>query len=201
MDVQGRVIIGISGASGAIYGVRMLKMLQSFRGLTTHLVISQAAKMTLKSEMGISPKAVEELASKTYVVTDIGAEIASGSFPTLGMIIAPCSIRTMSEISTGVTSSLLTRAADVHLKERRKLILMVRETPLHVGHLETMTRLSHMGAIIAPPVPAFYNNPSSIEDIVVQTNARMLALLGLEHPNLVEWGGLSHIKEDGLKSI
>ncbi|MEX0838450.1 MAG: UbiX family flavin prenyltransferase [Parvibaculum sp.] len=182
-----RLVVGISGASGVAYGVRLLEMLASL-GVETHLVMTKAAEMTLGYETGLKPKEVEALAHTRYRLDDIGAAIASGSFRTLGMIVAPCSVRTMSEIATGVTSSLLTRAADVMLKERRRLVLMVRETPLHTGHLRTMTQLSEIGAIIAPPVPALYTQPGSIDAMVTQTAARMLDLFGLEAPETQRWG-------------
>jgi len=182
-----RLVVGISGASGVAYGVRLLEMLGSL-GVETHLVMTRAAEMTLGYETGLKPKDVEALAHTRYRLEDIGAAIASGSFKTLGMIVAPCSVRTMSEISTGVTSSLLTRAADTMLKERRRLVLMVRETPLHTGHLRTMTQLSEIGAIIAPPVPALYTQPGSIDEMVTQTAARMLDLFGLEAPETQRWG-------------
>ena len=153
-----RLIVGISGASGTVYGVRLLEMLRK-TDIETHLVMSKSAEMTLAYETDLKAKDVRELATKSYPVTDIGAAISSGSFPTMGMIIAPCSIRTMSEIATGVTATLLSRAADVVLKEKRRLVLAVRETPLHGGHLRTMTTLADIGAVIAPIVPAFYNRP------------------------------------------
>ena len=149
-----RLIVGISGASGIIYGVRLLQMLKDLP-IESHLVMSKSAEMTLGYELDIKLKQIHDLADHVYPVKNIGAAISSGSFRTMGMVIAPCSVRSMSEIATGVTTSLLTRAADVVLKERKKLVLMVRETPLHTGHLRTMTALSEMGAIIAPPLPAF----------------------------------------------
>ncbi|MBX3491661.1 MAG: UbiX family flavin prenyltransferase [Parvibaculum sp.] len=182
-----RLVVGISGASGVAYGVRLLEMLGSL-GVETHLVMTRAAEDALGYETGLKPKDVEALAHTRYRLDDIGAAIASGSFKTLGMIVAPCSVRTMSEISTGVTSTLLTRAADTMLKERRRLVLMVRETPLHTGHLRTMTQLSEIGAIIAPPVPALYAKPASIDEMVTQTSARMLDLFGLEAPDTRRWG-------------
>ena len=154
-DTPARIIVGISGASGAVYGVRALELLAA-AGVETHLVVTRSAHLTLSQELGMSPAALAEKASVVHNIQDIGATISSGSFRTLGMLIAPCSVRTMSEIATGVTSTLISRAADVVLKERRKLVLMVRETPLHLGHLRTMTSLAEMGAIIMPPVPAFY---------------------------------------------
>lgn len=182
-----RLIVGISGASGVAYGVRLLELLKE-AGVETHLVMTKAAEMTLGYETGMKPRDVEALAHTRYRIEDIGAGIASGSFKTLGMIVAPCSVRTMSEIATGVTSSLLTRAADVVLKERRRLVLMVRETPLHTGHLRTMTQLSEMGAIIAPPVPGLYAKPATIDELVTQTAARALDLFDLDIDATKRWG-------------
>ncbi len=182
-----RVIVGISGASGAAYGVRLLEVLREM-SVESHLIMSRAGEMTIGYETPHKPADVAALAHTRYNVNDIGAAVASGSFKTLGMIIAPCSVRTMSEIATGVTSSLLTRAADVVLKERRPLILMIRETPLHLGHLRTMTQLAEMGAIIAPPVPALYAEPQTIADLVDQSVARALDLLGLDAPGAKRWG-------------
>lgn len=184
-----RLVVGISGASGAAYGVRALEALAEM-GVETHLVMSRAAALTLSSELGLTPADLAERASATYRVQDVGAAIASGSFKTMGMLIAPCSIRTMSEIATGVTSSLLTRAADVTLKERRPLVLMVRETPLHLGHLRTMTALAEMGAVIAPPLPAFYAGPQTLDDIVDQSVGRALDLFGLSWDRTRRWSGL-----------
>ena len=160
-----RLVVGISGASGVIYGVRVLELLRA-QDVETHLVISRSAEVTLAYETSYKVSDVKALASKSYAPQDIGAAISSGSYQTLGMIVAPCSIRSMSEIATGVTTTLLTRAADVVLKERRRLVLLVRETPLHTGHLRTMTALSEMGAIIAPPVPAFYSKPQTLNDMI-----------------------------------
>ncbi|MDO1558817.1 UbiX family flavin prenyltransferase [Brevundimonas sp. 2R-24] len=184
-----RVVVGVSGASGAVYAVRVLEALREL-GVETHLVASRAAALTLSQELDLSPADLAARADVTYRVGEVGAAIASGSFRTLGMIIAPCSVRTMSEIATGVTSSLLTRAADVTLKERRPLVLMVRETPLHLGHLRTMTALAEMGATIAPPLPAFYAKPRSIEQMVDQSVGRALDLLGLDWSATRRWGGL-----------
>jgi 4-hydroxy-3-polyprenylbenzoate decarboxylase len=170
---QPRLIIGISGASGIAYGVRLLSVLRQ-APVETHLVISRAAEITIAHETAMKVAEVRALADVWYQAQDIGAAIASGSFRTLGMIVAPCSIRSMSEIATGVTSTLLTRAADVTLKERRRLLLMVREAPLHTGHLRTMTTLSEFGAIIYPPVPAFYPKPATIDELVDQTVGRAL---------------------------
>ena len=183
-----RLIVGISGASGTIYGVRLLELLRKAE-IETHLVMSRSAEMTLAYETDIKPKDVRALASVHYAVTDIGAAISSGSFPTMGMIIAPCSIRTMSEIASGVTASLLSRAADVVLKEKRRLVLAIRETPLHVGHLRSMTVLAEIGAVIAPIVPAFYNRPRSVDDIVNHTCGRLLDLLGIDTGIVKRWKG------------
>ncbi len=183
-----RIIVGISGASGIVYGVRALQLLRDCP-VQTHLVISKSAKLTLHYELDMSLADLESLADEVHPINDIGASIASGSFPTAGMLIAPCSVRTMSEIATGVTSTLLTRAADVVLKERRRLVLMVRETPLHTGHLRTMTQLSEMGAVIAPPVPAFYTRPQTLDDVVTQTVGRALDLFDLELAQVKRWQG------------
>jgi flavin prenyltransferase len=183
-----RLIVGISGASGAVYGVRLLEMLRQAE-IETHLVMSRSAEMTLAYETDYKPKDVRALASVNYPVTDIGAAISSGSFPTIGMIIAPCSIRTMSEIASGVTASLLSRAADVVLKEKRRLVLALRETPLHVGHLRSMTVLAEIGAVIAPIVPAFYNRPRTVEDIVNHTCGRLLDLFGIDTGTVKRWKG------------
>jgi 4-hydroxy-3-polyprenylbenzoate decarboxylase len=185
---QQRAVVGISGASGVIYGVRALDALREL-GVESHLVVSRAAALTLAQETDLTLAELSAKASVAYRVGDVGAAIASGSFRTIGMIVAPCSVRTMSEIATGVTSSLLTRAADVTLKERRPLVLMVRETPLHLGHLRTMASLAEMGASIAPPLPAFYVKPASIEDLVDQSVGRALDLLGLDWGAVRRWSG------------
>jgi 4-hydroxy-3-polyprenylbenzoate decarboxylase len=184
---RSRLIVGISGASGAAYGLRALDACRDL-GLESHLVLSRAAALTLSQEAGLTVADVGARADVVHKVGDVGASIASGSFKALGMIIAPCSIRTMSEIATGVTSSLLTRAADVTLKERRPLVLMVRETPLHLGHLRTMVRLAEMGAIIAPPMPAFYAHPQSLGEMVDQSVGRALDLFGLAWTPVKRWG-------------
>jgi 4-hydroxy-3-polyprenylbenzoate decarboxylase len=181
------LIIGLSGASGVVYGVRTLEVLRA-QAIETHLVMSRAAELTLAYETDFRGADVRALATQSHAIGDIGASISSGSFRTRGMLIAPCSIRTMSEIASGVTTTLLTRAADVVLKERRRLVLMVRETPLHAGHLRTMLQLSEMGAIIAPPVPAFYARPKSVEDIVSQTVGRALDLFDIDTDSTQRWG-------------
>ena len=182
-----KIVVGISGASGAALGVETLKTLRTLK-VETHLVVSDAARQTLAQECQLSLEDVRDLADHWYPATAIGAAIASGSFKTMGMIVAPCSIRSMSEIATGVTSTLLTRAADVTLKERRRLVLLVRESPLHTGHLKTMAELSSMGAIIAPPVPAFYTNPTSVQDIITNIVGRALDLFDLDAGNWSRWG-------------
>jgi 4-hydroxy-3-polyprenylbenzoate decarboxylase len=183
-----RIIVGISGASGAIYGVTALKLLRA-AGVETHLVVSRAAQTTIAHELTMRPAEVFALADVAYGIQDIGAAISSGSFLTEGMIVAPCSIRTVSEIATGVTSTLLTRAADVILKDRRRLVLMVRETPLHLGHLRTLAQVTEMGAIVMPPVPAFYSKPQTIDDIVGHSVGRALDLLGIDTGTVVRWTG------------
>ncbi len=182
-----RLIVGISGASGAIYGARLLELLRPLP-IETHLVISRAAEVTLALETDLKPAAVRARADVVHAIGDMAAPISSGSFRTLGMAVVPCSIRSMAEIASGVTTTLLTRAADVVLKERRRLVLVVRETPLHTGHLRSMTALSEMGAIIAPPVPAFYAKPATIADIVDQTLGRILDLFGLDTGTVRRWG-------------
>ena len=183
-----RLIVGISGASGTIYGVRILEVLRQTE-IETHLVMSKSAEVTMTYETDIKPRDVRALATVNYPVSDIGAAISSGSFPTMGMLIVPCSIRTMSEIATGVTASLLSRAADVVLKEKRRLVLAVRETPLHGGHLRSMTMLADIGAVIAPIVPAFYNRPQSVDDIVNHTCGRLLDLFGIDTGIVKRWKG------------
>lgn len=184
-----RIVVGISGASGVIHGARVLDALAEL-GVESHLVVTRAALLTLSQETDLSPEDLSARATVVHKLADVGASIASGSFRTLGMIIAPCSVRTMGEIATGVTSTLLTRAADVTLKERRPLVLMVRETPLHLGHLRTMTALTEMGAIIAPPLPAFYARPDSIAEMVDQSVGRALDLFGLDWAAVRRWDGL-----------
>lgn len=181
-----RIIVGISGASGIVYGVRVLEELR-LAGFETHLVMTRSAQVTLGYELSLKVAEVQALANVNHRYDDIGASISSGSFETLGMIVAPCSIRSLSEIATGVTSSLLTRAADVVLKERRRLVLMVRETPLHLGHLRTMTQVTEMGAIVMPPVPAFYNKPESVDDIVNHSVGRVLDLFGIDNTLVRRW--------------
>jgi 4-hydroxy-3-polyprenylbenzoate decarboxylase len=187
ISARPRLIVGISGASGAILGARLLELLGPLP-VETHLVLSRTAELTLAVETGFKPAAVRATADVVHAVGDMAAPISSGSFKTIGMVIAPCSVRTMSEIASGVTTTLLTRAADVVLKERRRLVLLVRETPLHLGHLRTMAALSEMGAVIAPPVPAFYAKPASIAEMIDQTLGRVLDLFGLETGTVKRWG-------------
>lgn len=180
------LVVGISGASGAIYGVRLLEALAD-KEIPAHLIVSKAAALTLKEEVGLSVEKVRALAVVTYLNTDLGAAISSGSFRTRGMIIAPCSIRTLSDIAHGTTDSLLSRAADVTLKERRRLVLIVREAPLHAGHLRSMLAATESGAIIVPPVPAFYHRPKTIDDIVNQTVGRCLDLFDIDADLVKRW--------------
>jgi len=182
-----RLIIGISGASGTVYGVRLLQALRK-ADVETHLVMTRSAEVTLAYETDFKIKDVHALADIVYPVADIGAAISSGSFKTEGMIVAPCSIRSLAEIAYGNTTNLLSRAADVVLKERRRLVLMVRETPLHVGHLRAMTQVSEIGAIVMPPVPAFYARPKSIDEMVNHTIGRVLDLFGIDNALVKRWG-------------
>lgn len=184
-----RIVIGISGASGALYGVRLLERLGG-QGVETHLVVSRPAEKTLHQETGLLLNDVKKLAAVWHPIEEIGASIASGSFLTDAMVVAPCSIQTLSAITHGLASNLLVRAADVTLKERRRLILMVRESPLHLGHLRSMTAAAEIGAIIAPPMPDFYNRPETVDDIVNQGVGRLLDLLGLPDESTKRWSGV-----------
>ena len=190
-----RLIVAISGASGAIYGIRMLQAIRH-AGVESHLIVSKAAALSLGAETDMTLAEVHALADVVHKPADIGATIASGSFRTMGMAIAPCSIKSLSEIATGVTTSLISRAADVCLKERRRLVLMVRESPLHLGHLRTMAAVTEMGAIVAPPMPAFYTRPATVDDIVNQSVARVLDLFDIG-ADMQRWPGL---KDSGLKN-
>ncbi len=185
-----KLIVGISGASGAIYGIRVLDVLQLL-GVETHLVLTEAGKKTVQLETDYELQAIEKLAKKVHEAENIGASIASGSFKTDGMIIVPCSIKSLSAIAHSYNENLLIRAADVTLKERRKLVLVVREPPLHAGHLQLMTEVTRMGGIILPPVPAFYSRPRTIEDIVDQTVGKILDQFGLEHDIYYRWHGIT----------
>lgn len=186
-DARKKLVVGISGASGVAYGLRVLDACREL-GVESHLILSKAAVLTLTHETDRTVADVNAVADVVHKVGDIGAAVASGSFRSLGMIVAPCSVRTMSEVASGVTSSLLTRAADVTLKERRPLVLMVRETPFHLGHLRTMVRLAEMGATIAPPLPAFYAKPQSIAEMIDQSVGRALDLFGLDWKPVKRWG-------------
>ena len=184
-----RIVVGLSGASGAIYGIHLLELLRALPDVETHLVVSDAAKRTIVEETDWPVKDVEALAARRYDNKDIGATIASGSFKTDGMVIVPCSIKTAASVAHCLADNLLTRAADVTLKEGRPLILAVRETPLHLGHLRVLTALAEMGVVILPPMPAFYNRPKQIEDLVDHTLARVLDRLGLPQHLVMEWQG------------
>jgi 4-hydroxy-3-polyprenylbenzoate decarboxylase len=185
-----QIVVGISGASGSIYGLRILEKLRQFSEVEIHLVITRAAERTAWLETGRTGNDFRALAHHHYPVEDIGAPLASGSFLTSGMVIAPCSIRTMSAIAAGISSDLLTRAADVCLKERRRLVLMVRESPFHLGHLRTMVALTEMGAVIAPPIPGFYHKPETVLDIVDHSVDRALDMLGLPVSDARRWNGV-----------
>ncbi|HYR64540.1 MAG TPA: UbiX family flavin prenyltransferase [Reyranella sp.] len=191
MSDPSRLVVGISGASGVIYGVRLLQALKDLP-VETHLVMTRTAEITLGHETKLKVAEVRRLADAAYGIDDLAAAISSGSFRTMGMIVAPCSMRSLGEIANGITSNLLTRAADVVLKERRRLVLMARETPLHAIHLRNMTRLAEMGAIIAPPVPAFYNQPQTLDDVIDHTVGRVLDLFDLDSGKVKRWGEKSH---------
>jgi len=184
-----RLVVAITGASGSIYGWRLLEKLRAAGGVETHLIMTRSGERTAFLEMGKSAADFKALADCSYPVEDIGCRLASGSFPTAGMVIAPCSIHTMSAIASGISSNLAIRAADVTLKERRRLVLMVRESPLHLGHLRSMTALAEMGAIVAPPMPAFYHKPESVGEIVDHSVERVLDLIGLPSPDAHRWDG------------
>lgn len=182
-----RLIVGISGASGVVYGIRLLEILRP-SAVETHLVMSKAAEVTIGYETDRKPAEIKKSADVCYPVSDIGAPISSGSYRTEGMIIAPCSVRTLAEIASGVTSSLLSRAADVVLKERRRLVMLVRETPLHAGHLQAMLKVTEMGGIVMPPVPAFYARPQNLDEVVDQSIGRALDLFGIDTGITRRWG-------------
>lgn len=184
------LIIGITGASGVIYGIRLLELLSKNEAIETHLIISEAGEMNIGYETDWKIEDVKAMASFCYRINDISARIASGSFKTEGMIITPCTVKTMSALANSYADNLLTRAGDVTLKERRKLILLVRETPLHLGHIRSMEKLAEMGAIIMPPVPAFYYRPRTIQDIIDHTIGKILDILGIEHNLFERWSGL-----------
>jgi 4-hydroxy-3-polyprenylbenzoate decarboxylase len=190
-----RLLVGISGASGAIYGIRLLELLKN-SGIETHLIVSRAARMTLSYETDMAVTDLEALATVVYPEQDVGAACSSGSFKTLGMIIAPCSIKTMSEIATGATSNLVSRAADVCLKERRRVVLLLRETPLHLGHIRSMAAVTEAGAIVYPPVPAFYARPKSLEEMIDHTLGRALDLFDVDLGTVRRWSGKARNADD-----
>jgi len=194
-----RLIIGITGATGTIYGWRLMEMLRSEGDTEIHLVMSQSAKLTLKMEHDVDPDYIHSLAHEVHQPSNIGASISSGSFHSEGMIVAPCSIKTMSNIAMGNTGDLISRAADVVMKEGRKLVVAIRETPLHIGHLENLTKLARIGAVIFPPVPAFYNRPNTLQDIVDQSCMRMLDQFGIHVDSAPRWGELDGVPAVGQK--
>jgi flavin prenyltransferase len=183
-----RVIVAISGASGAVYGIEALKLLRALGSVETHLVISPAGARTIGEETDLTPAEVESMADQCHAFRDIGSPLASGSFAVQGMLVAPCSARTLGGIAVSLGDNLIVRAGDVCLKERRRLVLLFRETPLHLGHIELMANVTRFGAIVMPPVPAFYLHPASVEDIATQTAARALDLIGVTVPALKRWG-------------
>jgi len=192
-----RLIVAITGASGAIYGVRLLQAMRQVPGWSTDLVLSSSAALTLAQELEIGRADVEALATRVHHVRDIGASIASGSAPSAGMVIAPCSMRTLAAIAHGLSDNLVTRAADVVLKERRRLVLLARETPLNLAHLRNMVAVTEMGAIVCPPVPAFYSRPQTIEELVDHTVGRVLDLYGIEHRGFVKrWDGMKASRQE-----
>ena len=185
-----RLVVAITGASGALYGVRMLEMLRSLGGIETHLMISEAGVLNLHHELDFKRKDIEALADVVHNVRDVGACIASGSFQSEGMVVVPCSMKTLGSVAHGLCDNLITRAADVMLKERRRLVLMVRETPFNLAHLRNMTAVTEMGGIIFPPLPALYQRPQSINEMVDHTVARVLDLFSIEHELVPRWSGL-----------
>lgn len=187
---QKRIIVAISGASGAVYGVRLLQVLREWANVQTHLTVSDAGLLNLQQELDLGRSDIEALADVVYPVHDVGAAIASGSFQCDAMVVAPCSMRTLAAVAHGLSDNLITRAADVMLKERRRLILMVRETPLNLAHLRNMTSVTEMGGIIFPPVPGFYHRPQTLADMIDHTVSRVLDLLGLPQVNAPRWNGL-----------
>jgi 4-hydroxy-3-polyprenylbenzoate decarboxylase len=185
-----RIVVAITGATGAVYGVRLLERLRAIPGVETHLVISDAATLTLHQEVGLQRRDVEALAHVVHKNREIGASIASGSFQTDGMVIAPCSMKTLAAVALGLSDNLIARAADVILKERRRLVLMVRETPFNLAHLRNMTAVTEMGGIVFPPLPGFYNKPATIDEMVDHTVARVVDLLGIENDLAPRWAGM-----------
>ena len=196
-----RLIVAITGASGAVYGVRLLQVLREAPGVETHLLVSAAGWMNVEQELATPRREIEALAHVVHAVRDVGATIASGSFVTEGMVVAPCSMRTLAAIAHGLSDNLVARAADVVLKERRRLVLMVRETPLNLAHLRNMVAVTEMGGVIFPPVPAFYNRPRSVEDLVDHTVGRVLDLVGIAQGLSPAWGGLRQANADGRPAM
>jgi 4-hydroxy-3-polyprenylbenzoate decarboxylase len=188
-----RIVVAITGATGAVYGVRLLERLRAISGVETHLVISDAATLTLHQEVGLQRRDVEALAHVVHKNREIGASIASGSFQTDGMVIAPCSMKTLAAVAHGMSDNLIARAADVILKERRRLVLMVRETPFNLAHLRNMTAVTEMGGVVFPPLPSFYNKPGSIDEMVDHTVARVIDMLGIENDLAPRWGGMKEV--------
>jgi 4-hydroxy-3-polyprenylbenzoate decarboxylase len=184
------IIVGITGASGVIYGIRLLQVLSKTKEIETHLIISEAGEINIRHETDWKLEDIKALANFSYDIRDIGARLASGSFKRDGMVVAPCSVKTMSALANSYAENLLTRAGDVTLKERKKLVLLVRETPLHLGHIRNMERLTEIGAIIMPPVPAFYHKPKTIQDIIDHTIGKVLDIFGIEHNLFKRWSGL-----------
>jgi len=189
-DRPRRIVVAITGATGATYGVQLLRRLHGVPGVETHLVVSDAASLTLHQELGLQRRDAEALAHVVHRNRDVGASIASGSFQTDGMVIAPCSMKTLAAVAHGFSDNLVTRAADVILKERRRLVLMVRETPFNLAHLRNMTAVTEMGGIIFPPLPSFYHRPATIADMVEHTVDRVVDLLGIENAQAARWGGM-----------
>jgi len=194
-DVR-RIVVAITGATGAVYGVQLLRRLQATPGVQTHLVVSDAASLTLHQELGLQRRDVESLAHVVHRNRDVGASIASGSFQTDGMVIAPCSMKTLAAVAHGLSDNLVTRAADVMLKERRRLVLMVRETPFNLAHLRNMTAVTEMGGVVFPPLPSFYHRPATIEEMVEHTVDRAIDLLGLDNAHAPRWGGMKDAQGD-----
>ncbi|MES2321273.1 MAG: UbiX family flavin prenyltransferase [Pseudomonadota bacterium] len=190
-----RLVVAITGATGAVYGVRLLQQLSATPGIETHVIVSDAGALTLHQELGMARRDVEALAHVVHKNRDIGASVASGSFQSDGMVIAPCSMKTLASVALGLSDNLIARAADVVLKERRRLVLMVRETPLNLAHLRNMTQVTEMGGIVFPPLPAFYNKPAGIEEMVDHTVARVIDLFGVEHALAPRWAGMKSTPE------
>jgi 4-hydroxy-3-polyprenylbenzoate decarboxylase len=191
-----RIVVALTGATGATYGVQLLKRLHATPGIESHLIISDAATLTLHQELGLQRRDVEALAHVVHRNRDIGASIASGSYQVDGMVVAPCSMKTLAAVAHGFSDNLVTRAADVILKERRRLVLMVRETPFNLAHLRNMTSVTEMGGVIFPPLPSFYHRPATIADMVEHTVDRVVDLLGIENSHAVRWGGMKAEQND-----